>query len=74
MKDHKTQDIRNVCLLGSSGTGKTSLAEIILHNLGVSDRWGKVEDGTTVSDYTHEEIDRGASLYRGCGLYLQAQT
>ena len=54
--------IRTLALLGHSGSGKTSLAEALLHVAGASDRFGNVPDGTTVCDYDPEEIKRGFSL------------
>lgn len=58
-----TDKIRNVCLLGHSGSGKTSLAEAALYITKAVDRMGKPADGTTVSDCDPEEIKRGFSLY-----------
>lgn len=57
-----TKDIRNVCLLGHSGSGKTSLAEAMLYFTKATDRFGKTEDGNTVCDYDAEEIKRGISI------------
>ncbi len=54
--------IRNVALVGHGGAGKTTLAEALLHEAGVINRLGKVEDGTTVCDYDPEEKERGFSL------------
>ncbi len=57
-----TKEIRNVVLLGHSGSGKTSLAEAMLYSVGEIDRMGKVSDGNTVSDYDPEEVARGSSV------------
>ncbi len=62
MQNIETKRIRNLALLGHSGSGKTSLAEAMLHIAGASDRFGNVTDGTTVCDYDPEEIKRGFSL------------
>ena len=54
--------IRNICLLGHSGSGKTALAESLLYMTGVIDRIGKNADGNTVCDYDPEEIRRHISI------------
>ncbi len=56
------ENIRNVVVLGHGGAGKTSLVEAILHKAGASDRFGKIADGTTVSDYDAEEVKRKISV------------
>ncbi|MBQ9980591.1 MAG: elongation factor G [Oscillospiraceae bacterium] len=59
---YTTNDIRNICLLGHGGDGKTSLAESMLYLTKGTDRLGKTSDGNTVSDYDAEEIKRGISI------------
>ena len=62
MKEYGTDKIRNVALVGHSGSGKTTLAESFLLNTGALSRPGKVEDGTTVSDFEDEERRRKISI------------
>ncbi len=59
---YTANSIRNVCLLGHSGSGKTALAESLLYMTGVIDRIGKNADGNTVCDYDPEEIKRNISI------------
>ena len=54
--------IRNICLLGHSGSGKSALAESLLYMTGAIDRIGKNADGNTVCDYDPEEIRRNISI------------
>lgn len=56
------KDIRNICLLGHGGNGKTSLVESMLYLTGGTDRLGKVTDGNTVCDYDPEEMKRKISI------------
>ena len=58
----KTENIRNICLLGHGGNGKTSVAEAMLYISGATDRLGKTADGTTISDFDPEEIKRKFSI------------
>jgi elongation factor G len=62
MKEYRTEFIRNVALVGHSGSGKTTLTEALLFSTGVTTRLGKVEDGTTVSDFEEEERRRQISI------------
>ncbi|MFH1853711.1 MAG: elongation factor G [Candidatus Omnitrophota bacterium] len=62
MADYTIKDIRNIALISHAGSGKTMLSEAILHNAGVTSRFGKVEDGTTVSDYSEDEKERKISI------------
>ena len=62
MEQYGLDKIRNIVLLSHSGAGKTSLAEAILFTSGAISRLGKVDDGTTTSDYDPDEIKRKISL------------
>ncbi len=62
MADYTIKDIRNIALISHAGSGKTSFAEAIVYNAGASNRFGKVDDGTTVSDYSEDEIERKVSI------------
>lgn len=55
MKEYATHQLRNIVLLGHGSSGKTSLAEAMLFTSGAINRMGRVEDGTTVSDFDEEE-------------------
>ena len=62
MAEFSTDKLRNVTILGHGSSGKTSLAEALLFNAGGSNRLGRVEDGSTVSDWDAEEQRRGISI------------
>ena len=59
---YTVNSIRNICLLGHSGSGKSALAESLLYMTGAIDRMGKNADGNTVCDYDPEEIRRHISI------------
>ncbi len=62
MKEYTVDKIRNIGLVSHGGVGKTSLAEAMLFSAGETNRLGTIEDGTTISDYSSEEIDRKISI------------
>src|SRR4051812_165777 len=62
MKVYDAGSIRNVAVVGHSGSGKTQLASAILADAGMINRFGKVDDGTTVTDFDEEEISRKHTL------------
>jgi elongation factor G len=63
MKTYQTDHIRNIALLGNSGSGKTTMGESMLLNGGVIDRRGTVEAKSTVSDYKPIEQENGNSIF-----------
>ena len=58
-----SKNIRNVSLLGHSGSGKTTFAETMLFEAGAIPRRGFIESGNTVSDFTNIEKERGNSVF-----------
>ena len=62
MKNYNTGRIRNLALVGHSGSGKTSLTEAMLFKAGTIGKLGNINSGNTVSDYDKEEIERKASI------------
>ena len=62
MKDYVAANIRNIAVLGHGSEGKTTLVEALLFLTGVTDRQGRVEDGTTVTDFDPEETKRHISI------------
>lgn len=62
MKVYRTDEIRNVVLLGHGGCGKTSLVEAMAYVSGATNRMGKVTDGNTISDFDKEEQKREFSI------------
>ncbi len=62
MKKYPSEDIRNVCLVGHQGSGKTSLGETVLFLTGVNKRIGSVPEKTALLDFEPEEKEKGSSL------------
>jgi elongation factor G len=62
VKEYKAEQLRNIVLLSHGGAGKTSLAEAMLYDSGGVSRLGRVDEGTTASDYDQEEIRRKISV------------
>ena len=60
---YSSKNIRNVTLLGHSGSGKTTLCETMLFESGSIQRRGSVSDGSTVSDHTNIEKERGNTVF-----------
>ncbi|MDQ7094019.1 elongation factor G [Desulfosporosinus sp. PR] len=62
MKTYDAEHLRNICLVGHGGVGKTSLSETFLFNSGVINRIGKITEGNTVSDFLPEEVKHKVSI------------
>ena len=63
MKDIPVSDIRNIALIGHTGSGKTSLLDAILYKLGVNDRLGQTANGSSAADWNDEEKDRKITIW-----------
>ncbi|MDE5773216.1 MAG: elongation factor G [Muribaculaceae bacterium] len=63
MRIYKTNEIKNIALIGAKGSGKTTLAEAMLYECGVIKRRGSVESSNTVSDYFPVEKEYGYSVF-----------
>lgn len=62
MKIYSTEKLRNISIIGHGGSGKTTLTESMLYSSGAVQRIGKVEDGTTTTDFDADEIKRQISI------------
>ena len=65
MKVYQSKEIRNIGIIGHGDSGKTSLVSALLHTSGMTNRFGSVDDGTTVTDFDEEEIARKVSISTG---------
>ncbi|WP_432821684.1 elongation factor G [Trichloromonas sp.] len=78
MGKYETAKLRNLGIVGQGDAGKTSLTEAILFNTGMTDRLGRVDDGTSTMDYEPEEIKRQITIssslnhceWRDCSLHI----
>ncbi len=68
MKRYASEDIRNIALIGHGTSGKTTLAEAMLHVTGKSGRMGSVDDGSTAFDYLEEEIEKRFTVSMAVGF------
>ena len=68
MRVYKTPEIRNVAVLGHGASGKTSLVDALAFVAGTSKRHGSVKDGTALTDYTADEIERKYSINLAIGV------
>src|SRR2546430_6999614 len=62
MRVYKTPEIRNVAVVGHGASGKTSLVDALAFVAGTNKRHGSVKDGTALTDYTPDEIERKYSI------------
>src|SRR4028119_106897 len=62
MKAFSTENIRNLAVIGHGDAGKTQLVSSLLYVAGATTRWGKVDEGTTVTDYEEDSIERKITL------------
>lgn len=63
MQNIPVADVRNFALMGHNGSGKTTLTDALAHQLGINDRMGRVDNGSSVSDFTDEEKARKISIF-----------
>src|SRR5919112_5705940 len=62
MKSYPTNQIRNLAVIGHGDAGKTQLTSSLLYVAGATPRWGKVDEGTTTTDYDEDSIARKITL------------
>jgi len=68
MREYRGSEIRNIAVVGHGASGKTSLVDALAFVSGSSKRHGSVKDGTALTDYSAEEIERGFSINLGCAF------
>lgn len=62
MKAYNTENLRNLAVIGHGDAGKTQFISSLLHIAGATARWGKVDEGTTTTDYDEDAINRRVTL------------
>ncbi len=62
MEAYSTENLRNIAIIGHGDAGKTQLASSLLYVAGATPRWGKVDEGTTVTDHEEDAIERKITL------------
>ena len=62
MKTYAGENVRNVAVIGHSHSGKTSLVSALLFTAGTTPRLGRVDDGSTITDYDEEEVARQMTI------------
>ena len=73
MKVFEPENIRNIAFIGHGDAGKTSLVSAILYSAGAVNRLGRVDDGTTVTDYDEDEIARKITLNSALAIRGEVQ-
>ena len=68
MREYTAGEIRNVAVVGHGASGKTTLVDALAFVSGSSKRHGSIKDGTTLTDYTPEETERGYSINVACAF------
>jgi len=66
MREYKSEDIRNIAVVGHGACGKTTLVDALAFVSGSSKRHGSIRDGTALTDFTREETERGFSISLAC--------
>jgi elongation factor G len=68
MREYDSAGIRNIAVVGHGASGKTSLVDALCFAAGSGKRHGVIRDGTTLTDYLPEEVERGYSIALGCAF------
>src|ERR671933_2882110 len=68
MRDYRGGEIRNVAVVGHGASGKTTLVDALAFVSGSGKRHGSVKDGTALTDYAPEEVERRYSINLGCAF------